>query len=51
MDQSDPWQVVPRQVCLIHGKLFSNRFSVFTTYDCLLISVTFVVLCLVAVSV
>ena len=31
MDQADPWQVVPRQV--------------FTPYDCLLISVAFVVLC------
>ena len=31
MDQFDPWQVVPRQV--------------FTPYDCLLISVAFVVLC------
>ena len=30
-DQTDPWQVVPRQV--------------FTPYDCLLISVAFVVLC------
>ena len=30
-DQTDPWQVVPRQV--------------FTRYDCLLISVAFVVLC------
>ena len=30
-DQFDPWQVVPRQV--------------FTRYDCLLISVAFVVLC------
>ena len=30
-DQADPWQVVPRQV--------------FTLYDCLLISVAFVVLC------
>ena len=31
MDQTDPWQVVSRQV--------------FTPYDCLLISVAFVVLC------
>ena len=31
MDQFGPWQVVPRQV--------------FTPYDCLLISVVFVVLC------
>ena len=31
MDQIDPWQAVPRQV--------------FTPYDCLLISVAFVVLC------
>ena len=31
MDQTDLWQVVPRQV--------------FTPYDCLLISVAFVVLC------
>ena len=31
MDQTDPWQVVPRQV--------------FTPTDCLLISVGFVVLC------
>ena len=30
-DQTDPWQVVPRQV--------------FTPYDCLMISVAFVVLC------
>ena len=30
-DQPDPWQVVPRQV--------------FTSYDCLSISVAFVVLC------
>ena len=30
MDQTDPWQVVPRQVL--------------TPYDCLLISVAFVVL-------
>ena len=30
-DQTDPWQVVPSQV--------------FTPYDCLLISVDFVVLC------
>ena len=30
-DQFDPWQVVPRQV--------------FTPYDCLLISVAFVILC------
>ena len=30
-DQTDPWQVVPRQVI--------------TPYDCLLISVAFVVLC------
>ena len=30
-DQTDPWQVVPRQA--------------FTPYDCLLISVAFVVLC------
>ena len=30
-DQTDPWQMVPRQV--------------FTPYDCLLISVAFVVLC------
>ena len=32
-DQTDPWQVVPRQV--------------FTPYECLLISVVFVVLCCV----
>ena len=31
MDQTDPWKVVPRQV--------------FTSYDCLLISVAFVFLC------
>ena len=31
MDQFDPWQFVPRQV--------------FIPYDCLLISVVFVVLC------
>ena len=31
MDQTDPWQVVPRQV--------------FTPYDCVLISIAFVVLC------
>ena len=30
-DQTDPWQAVPRQV--------------FSAYDCLLISVAFVVLC------
>ena len=30
-DQTDPWQVVPRQV--------------FTPFDCLLLSVAFVVLC------
>ena len=30
-DQTDPWQVVPRQI--------------FTPYDCLLISVAFVVIC------
>ena len=30
-DQTDPWQSVPRQI--------------FTPYDCLLISVAFVVLC------
>ena len=32
-DQADPWQVVPRQI--------------FTPFDCLLISVAFVVLCCV----
>ena len=31
MDQTDPWQIVPRQV--------------FTPYDCLLILVAFVVVC------
>ena len=35
-DQTDPWQVVPRQV--------------FTPYNCLLISVAFVALCRVGVS-